>query len=193
MILKKLIYPLFIASILMSQGCLTYILSGFTVIEKSKFIKPQWVEFDGFCIHSSTLSFVYKQPKALDLPLGLKQSQEEAITNIQKLLPNEIKSKLLLIANTNGLKIYNTSGLNKASFLQNSFASKFSLLDIYYEKIASSDGTPDFYRIDVLMQLSESEHSLLCSSLIQALREEKSSDLARLSKILESAPNNCMQ
>ncbi len=191
--LKVIVYPVLVVLILMSQGCLSYILSGFTVIEKSKFIKPQWVEFDGFCIHSSNLSFVHKQAKAYDLPLGLKKSQEDAISNIQKILPAEIKSKLRLIANTNGIKIYNTSGLNKVSFLQNSFATKFTLTDIYYEKLASTDENPDFYKIDVLMQLTEPDHSLLCSSLIKALAGEKSSDLAKLSKVLESAPNNCMQ
>lgn len=179
--------------IFITQGCLTYIFSGFSVVEKSKFIKPSWVDLEGFCTNSNLVSFVYKHPRSLDLPTGVKEAQERASINIQKLLPNEIKTKLRQIAETNGIKIYNINGLNRASFLQNSFSSSFTLWDLYYEKLASTDQEPDFYSIYVLMQLDKKNHSELCSNLIGALRKEKSSDLSKLAQILESVPTNCLE
>jgi len=177
------------------SGCVTMSGAGPQVIEKSKETRPAWVLDDGRGSRDEggKLLFIKEQSHLKDLPLGVKDTQFQALIDSREFLRNKIVDHITTVSADSGISLTNKKQMTTAvaKAVRSSHNSFARIQDIYYEKIVDQSVEDklerEYYTVFVKVEYPKAQINMILRKLSSKFSRSKFPDLGeiavRLSKL----------
>ncbi len=166
----------------------------YVVVERSKGTRPTWIslEKNKLLTSKTQFRFVAFKSKLLDLPLGIKQAQQNAVETSEQAVKNFIFAMLEAKASSNSrlsVSPKDEISLVVDQSIEKQFIGGAKVLDIYYERLinpaaAKSDQPPEFYNAYVLIGIARQDMSQLIINIAEKFKQSKDQQIRLLGSIL---------
>ena len=163
----------------------------YSVIEKSKIKEPQWIrrQVGTLLVDEFELTSIEYQQDILNLPVGIRSSQKEALDSHKELILNYMLNIILDKAAKNSLDLSKEPDFKKSilEIIESDIESSSKVKDIYYEKVIdkSSEIPLPSYRIYVLVSQPKGNLDELWKLVVQKWSKNRDVSLRKLSDFLK--------
>jgi hypothetical protein len=164
------------------------------VVERSRETAPSWAGLRPFMMHDRNLSFgyVHVESKHPDLPLGIKKTQLNALTQGKDAFRTSLRDLVVKAADSAGVSLEQagsaiTTHIDNAS--EQGWAPHAKVADIFFEKFRPSNpgagGLTEFYNIYVMVEVPKMAMTESLRSISRRLKSSNRPDLQRVGSILD--------
>lgn len=184
---------------LLLQGCVTGTQSSVNgvageVIERSREIAPSWAGLRPFTMHDQNLSYhyVHIESRHPDLPLGIKKTQLNALSQGKDAFRNNLRTAIMQVAQSVSVPVEpfatSVSGFIDSACDQG-WAQNAKVADIFFEKFRPAQreaNTPeDFYNIYVMVEMPKAAMAESLRSVAKRLKGSSRPEHQRVGNVLD--------
>jgi hypothetical protein len=169
------------------------------VVERSKERPPAWIELDAGHLQEDQLylKFVEAHKYLLDLPLGIKEAQLDAMKASETAIRQKLRDKLFACAEDEGIPMNGPIGeLERLLTVtaKDVHSANARIGDIYFEKLVNNRGQQpsEYYNVFVIVHFPKTSIPSLMSSLSTKLSRSRDSNFKRLGQALLKQPSGTL-
>jgi len=174
-------------------SCASFSGLGPQVVEKSKEARPPWVNGsdDSLAEEGDKLLYIKEQSHLKDLPLGVKDTQFQALQDSRDLLQKKVLDHIKTVSSESGISVVNNAQMTStvADAVRTSHNEFARIQDIYYEKIndrsIEDKLEQDYYKVFVRVEYPKTQIDVLLKNISMKFSGSKLPDLGKIAGHLE--------